>query len=152
MKLRSVATPRRVASWPETEVLKRPRFGRDQVESRHNSVIAEVKRLTSRRTFSRLPACVCVAVDVILLHNLQNVPSSFGAASRPSCIGVVRNVGKARYRRYLPESDDQSRRWRNVGPTGRSRRQVSDLPVLSWSLVTLLSPAVSRLQRGKGGA
>jgi hypothetical protein len=32
--------------WPETEVSKRPRFGRDRVESRHNSDIAEVRRLT----------------------------------------------------------------------------------------------------------
>jgi hypothetical protein len=33
-------------SWTETEVLKRPLFGRYRVESRHNSDIAKVKRLT----------------------------------------------------------------------------------------------------------
>jgi hypothetical protein len=32
--------------WPETEVPRSPRFGRDRVESRQNSDIAEVKRLT----------------------------------------------------------------------------------------------------------
>ena len=35
-----------VRLWPETEVPRRPRFGRDRVESGHNSDIAEVKRLT----------------------------------------------------------------------------------------------------------
>jgi hypothetical protein len=30
----------------ETEVTRRPRFGRDRVKSGHNSDIAEVKRLT----------------------------------------------------------------------------------------------------------
>jgi len=35
-----------VAYWPETEVTRRPRFGRDRVKTGHNSDIAEVKRLT----------------------------------------------------------------------------------------------------------
>jgi hypothetical protein len=32
--------------WPEAELTRDPRFGRDRVKSRHNSDIAEVKRLT----------------------------------------------------------------------------------------------------------
>jgi hypothetical protein len=35
--------------WPETEVTRCPRFGRDRVKSGHNSDIAEVKRLTPNR-------------------------------------------------------------------------------------------------------
>ena len=35
-----------VGFWPETEVMKRPRSGRDWVKSGHNSDIAKVKRLT----------------------------------------------------------------------------------------------------------
>ena len=35
--------------WPETEVPRCPRFGRDRVESGHSSDIAEVKRLTGPR-------------------------------------------------------------------------------------------------------
>jgi hypothetical protein len=34
--------------WPEIEVRRRPRFGRDRVKSGRNSDIAEVKRLTHR--------------------------------------------------------------------------------------------------------
>jgi hypothetical protein len=35
-----------VCIWPETEVTRRPRLGRDRVKSGNNSDIAEVKRLT----------------------------------------------------------------------------------------------------------
>ena len=38
--------PNSTSACAETEVTKRPRFGRDRVKSGHNSNIAEVKRLT----------------------------------------------------------------------------------------------------------
>jgi hypothetical protein len=45
-----------VGFWPETEVTRRPRFGRDRMKSGHNSDIAEVKRLTAKtRSVSRAP-------------------------------------------------------------------------------------------------
>jgi hypothetical protein len=49
-----------VHTWPETEVTRRPRFGRDRVKSRHNSDIAEVKRMTH----------IChSAINFAVMHN-----------------------------------------------------------------------------------
>ena len=41
---------RKITSLTKREVARRPRFGRDRVESGHNSDFAEVKRLTPERT------------------------------------------------------------------------------------------------------
>jgi hypothetical protein len=42
-----------VSCWPEAEVLRRPLFGRDQAESRHDSNIAKATLLTLNVTALR---------------------------------------------------------------------------------------------------